>query len=337
MRTARLAWLLSAAAACAPPGDDPAMPGGPGSGGTLGGGDSGVDEHRTDWLQDNWSVTAEICDFPEPFVWPETEDGNGSDLYWSLYLYDDPACAEAIQADLGMDTTSFGITDHASIDREDYRPQTTMYLRMVYHAWTLMARNAGTLSDLQSPYNTSWGRWGASDSFRFDIEEAGAVLGQTEVRQIVYNIVTSSIRELRYGGYDEDSLIEAEVSTDGSRVMTIYGSATSRGMSIVHEAAHLYRDERHVECPDIIGQHWTGYGSHLPGLLACDEDRSGAWGFEVALYTSYYEHWPDTYPHESDWGTWDGGYGGFWTWAAQDKAIPIISEWTEEDGYWNSW
>jgi hypothetical protein len=120
--------------------------------------------------------------------------------------------------------------------------------------------------------------------------------------------------------------------------MTFYDSNPGdRGMSIVHEAAHLYRDERHVECPDIIGQHWTGYGSHLPGLLACDEDRSGAWGFEVALYTSYYEHWPDTYPHESDWGTWDGGYGGFWTWAAQDKLIPIISEWTEEDGYWNSW
>jgi hypothetical protein len=337
MRAAWQAIPVLVSIGCAPPDTGPGLPGGPGTHPSSDSGEGSTADNPLDWLQDNWTPTAEVCDFPEPFVWPETEDGNGDDMTWSHYLDDADACAEAIQRDLGIDLDSFGVEAHGSIDPDDYRPQTSTYRWLISGAWGLLARDAGTLASLGSEHQTWRAQWGVSDEFRADMAEAAEVLGQDEIRQLTYNIVKSSILEVRYGGYDEESSIDAEVTMDGSRIMTVYGQHDSRGMTIVHEAAHLYRNIEHVECPDIIGQHWTGYGRHLPGLIACDDDRSGVWGFEIALYTLYFEHWPDLYPEESDWGTWGGGQGGHWTWAAQDAAIPVISEWTEADGYWNVW
>jgi hypothetical protein len=272
-------WLLLFLVACAP------------EAGTLGFalGNHGEGEHDpTTWLEDRWTDTYAACQPPEPFYVT-----NNADDYWALQFHD-PACLDRLDQDLGIDVPSFAAANDEWMLR---------ILRFAMYA--LLGADMGRVDELADPDDDRH-EWAVRAPFIETVRDASDILSMDEVRQVVYNIVASTIVRTRYI-HDED--IQAVASMDlETRTLRIYPmwrmwALSSGGAGVlVHEASHAWLDSVHVLCPEDVYENAQVFGTMvLPtGLMVCDAGWDGAYGHQLGVLQLTRDRYPEIPDDEGD-------------------------------------
>jgi hypothetical protein len=205
------------------------------------------------WLRDYWTSTYEICQPPEPFE------------RWGLQanLYAD-WCRDALIADLKIDEEDFAAENYYC----DY------WENLAEGAYILLGADQGTVQEL-TEIDDSDDLYYVRDPFIEQIQLAADELGQDQVRQVLYNMVMSTILQTRTGAGPG-----AANFNPSTRILNYNGfsGVVSHATLLVHEATHGWQNVGHDECPE---GHVVD-GDDYSGQKVCDDDWDGAWGFQAA-------------------------------------------------------
>jgi hypothetical protein len=214
----------------------------------------------TRWLQDYWTETAQACP-PIPY---EEFGIESSPLYQDI-------CRDALAADLKLDIESFS-TGYSGVVQWD---------SILYHTFYLLGQDRGGVDELTELCDED-DLWAVREPFIEQVQLAAEVLGQDQVRQLLYNMVMSTVRRTVYDrGMDGHAAFSLESRTLRWRG---YGDPPVASMILVHEMTHGWLDLGHVECPEghVIN------GEDLSGQEVCDTDWDSAYGYMVA--TGWLDH-----------------------------------------------
>jgi hypothetical protein len=217
--------------------------------------DTGWSEDRLTWLHDYWTPSFALCQPPQPF------EGQ----YTSHAFFRDP-CQEALIADMKVDLASFAEQNDQGAD----------YLASLLEgANYLMARDQGTIDELQT-LRDELDTWAVREPFIEQVLLVAEALDQAEVRQVVYNMVMSTIERTEFAP-SADYAAKFIIST---RTLKWDGKTTAakNALLLMHEASHGWTGVAHVICPEGTLEDDTDYS----GQRVCDDEWDGAWGFQAA-------------------------------------------------------
>ncbi len=248
--------------ACAPPPDA-----------TFGtGGEHLPDAIVYGWYEDLFTDTFEICGQPDewrPFdpmpPWYEAVD---------LESLVDDDCYDAITDDFQVTLEpdpETGDTSHSSGWRS------FAYLGYVLLSWPLgTVQEARERADAHEPW--------VSDAFVHELEQISAWSGETDVRAIMYNLVMASIEHMEYRNpMPEGVLGIAYLDTRTVAMDPSYFSPPDMAPILVHEATHLWLEQRHVYCS------FQEEGDDP----RCDETWHGPYGFAAGYASLMADHIPN--------------------------------------------
>ena len=209
---------LALLAACAPPAGPTFGSGGKGlyAGDTA---DSG--HHPEEWLEDHWTETAEVCELPEPFAYPY-----GYNERWEL----PESCTAQLYDDLGVDVESFLVAGHEG--------EKAIWM-LTNNLWLTLGLELGSVTALREDADSNLVR----EPFIEGLELAAETLGQQPVREVLYNVMASTVLVVRFqetlsvggqaakAGYDPDT---HEVILAAPYTSSIVESH----LTLIHEVAH---------------------------------------------------------------------------------------------------
>lgn len=185
--------------------------------------------------------------------------------YWADGTDLDPACRDALLADVGADIGSFADGGDPALDQ------------LVEGLYQLLGRDAGRLGDDEWDDPTA----GPTRALLL-AEDAG---GTGEAGPAAYNFVASVVQVTVHGvptGADENAIMAFDWSTGTLTVSADdVGSGLETAARLVHEAGHGITEEGHVACdPDSED-------------VRCDPDWSASLGFEATIATAWGRHDPN--------------------------------------------
>lgn len=259
-----LALVAAATGACAPP-ESSFGAGADGAGSDAAQGWPGLSE-----LESHAEATAARCPFPEPF----TSDA----VYSAGGVYHDVDCMAAIEADLNVEGDTFPEDDNVAYVVHD---------TLLRAGLELLGRDLGTVDELHQA-DPDFVRTPVIEALEAISEE----LEEDRVGFLLYDLVMSMVSSIKYGGLaaDDDDGIAAGASISfSSGRMTLYYSGHGRIWtqgSLLHEAAHVFTQRHHVQCPDDTYP-LSQYGKN------CDEDWWGSLAYQGTVAALVRDHIPD--------------------------------------------
>lgn len=201
------------------------------------------------------TVTLAICTPPVPFKRSYWADG--TDL--------DPACRDALLADVGADVESFAAGDGMSaLDQ------------LVEGLYALLGRDAGPLAD------DEWGDATAGATRELLLAQDAGATG--EAGPAAYSLVAGIVQATVFGvpeGTDENAIMAFDWS-EGTLTVSLdgIGNGLETAARLVHEAGHGITREGHVACD----------ATAPDDDVRCDPDWNRSLGFEATLATAWGRH-----------------------------------------------
>jgi hypothetical protein len=223
-----------------------------------------------DWLHDYWTPTAEACELSDPF-----EAG------WHVPYYEDP-CQEALAADLKIDVENLSGQNGGS----------GAWYDLTSSAFYLLGRDIGDVADLRQLENED-DRYLIREPFIEQMELIAEAMDEEQLRPVLYNLVMSTIENTIY-----DPGQEGWVSYQADQRLLVWNIVPSYihgSLVMVHMATFSWQDVGHVTCPE--GTVFNG--SDYSGLVACDPDWAGTWGFTAAAARLQYNSATELYSNTS--------------------------------------
>lgn len=257
------------------------------AGPTFGTGETSIpDAYRNGWYQDWFTPTWETCGQPDAFI-PYDPMYPWEDWDVELEHLISEECLEAVWTDMKVDM------DH--LDENTQAPQAFAESLAMY-GYFILAVPAGTVEELRQRYDDGEDYLG--QPFVEEIEVLARLTGEDRVRALVYNLVMSSMVRtvwINPDDWDDDPPVAwAEIEQREIHMVTRshYGWPYLAAV-LVHEATHLWRQQRHVICLP---------GSARPGERSCDDTWQGAQGYEATYAESVlpYLRWYEA-PETAEW------------------------------------
>ncbi len=259
----RLVPILLAIAACAP------APGPGFSEGAV----QPPNGYARGWYEDWFTPTWQICGQPDEFDPWEPMYPWADDDYTGMEFTLSDACVDALLADLKLDRALLAeqLGDNAWVTER----------RISKYVYLLLSMPLGSVEELLERAESGEPHLGTPVAR--DLAALAWFTGETQVRPLVYNMVMSSI--LRTENSRDLGTLLGAAALDSREVRIseelVYHGDAPGAVVIVHEAAHIWLQQGHVECLP---------GSLRPGEFSCDDTWLGALGYHgtvTGLMTSW--------------------------------------------------